>query len=104
MQHIQPENKTYFKCIKEAIKCHHNDVSNYIKNNYNIEKVESNNFKENLLSYCFHYYNYYYFPKELNNHFDLFYACKYDYYTIVENLIKMKKIDLLRKIILKLSF
>ena len=61
----------------------------------NIEK----NFKENIYSYSFHYYNYSYFPKERNNHFEIFYACKYDYYLIVEDLIKTKKIDLEEKIV-----
>ena len=71
---IQQRNEIYFHCFKEAIKCHHIDVSNYIQNNYLNE-----NFGENILSYIFHYYNYYYFPKELNNCFILFYACKYDH-------------------------
>ena len=99
--HIQPKDETYFECIKEAIKCHHNDVANYIRNNYLNEKVYNieKNFKENIYSYSFHYYNYSYFPKELNNHFEIFYACKYDYYLIVEDLIKTKRIDLEEKIV-----
>ena len=101
--HIQQRNETYFKCFKEAIKCHHIDVSNYIQDNYLNEKIEldnlKNNFEENILSYSFHYYNYFYFPKELNNSFILFYACKYDHYSIVENLLKTTSINLREKLI-----
>ena len=31
---VDPPNNSYEKCFIEAIKCHHNDIANYIKNNY----------------------------------------------------------------------
>ena len=95
---IIPCDSTYEDCLKEAIKCHHNDIANYIQNNFLDTKIESqnikNNIKENILSYCFHYHNYLYFPDELDNQFIFTYACKYDYYKIVEYFLKNKKVDL----------
>ena len=45
--HILPENLNYEKCLKESIKCHHNDISNYIIDNY-IEEKDTFNFDENI--------------------------------------------------------
>ena len=30
---IEPNDGNYSECLKESIKCHHNDISNYIENN-----------------------------------------------------------------------
>ena len=83
--------------MKESIKCHHSDVCNYIRNNYVDEKVKSTNMRNNLnkiiFSYGFQYYNYLYFPNDLNYRFIIHGACKYDYYTIVENLLKIQTIN-----------
>ena len=101
--HIKPNNNDFSECFKEAIKCHYIDTSNYIQNNFlNNSKSESDNF--NILSYCFHYHNYSYFPNEINDNLVFYFACKYDYYTIVENLLKTKRIDLNEKHVLNYFF
>ena len=83
----------YNECLKEAIKCHHNDMANYLQNNY-IEKNESD-FDDNIISYSFHYCNYSYFPSDIgNNKFIFYYACQFDYLEIVEFYIKNKKVNL----------
>ena len=94
---VEPEDKTYEKCLKEAIKCHHNDIANYIINNLLDQNVEYN-FKENLFAYCFHYYNFELLPDELDNEFTFFYLCKYDYYELVKLFIENKEIDLKKTI------
>ena len=37
--HVIPEDKSYFECYKESIKCHHNNIANYIKDNLIDEKL-----------------------------------------------------------------
>ena len=66
---IEPPNNSYSKCIRESIKCHHNDITNYILSNFinsDIEDIENinninfeKNYNENIYSYSFHYYNSY---------------------------------------------
>ena len=95
---VEPEDKTYEKCLKESVKCHHNDIANYIKEKY-VKEEEVNYFKGKrfnvnvLIVYAFYYYNYNYFPKGLHNHFCMSYLCQYDYYELIELLLKMKKIN-----------
>ena len=70
---VEAPNESYEQLIKESIKYHHNDITNYILFNLinddidNIENIEIINFDEkyyeNIYSYSFHYYNFAYFPK-----------------------------------------
>ena len=81
----------------EAIKCHHNEIANYIKENL------IKNFNENDISHYFHFYNYLCFRESFLNHektfFDLW---EYDNLTLVKLLLQTKKIDLKATIILKI--
>lgn len=95
-------NEEYYKIgLKESIKCHHNEIADYFLNNFGNENDDQNaienNFKENMIYYCLHYYNFEYFPQEFNRKFDLFYACKFDFFIIVENLLKNKDLNLNEK-------
>lgn len=104
---ITPEDSSYQKCMKEAIKCHHNGIANYIINNLLKGKMEKrnevSNFENNLYSYGFHYHNYLFLPDDENkSHFIFHYACKYDYFTLVDFLYKTKKINLYEESILNL--
>ena len=94
--HIMPKDKTFLKCLKESIKCHHNNIAEYIINNYIQESIcidMDKNIKDNLYSYCFHYYNYKFFPEDYNATF-LFYACKYDYLDFVKYLLNSENVDI----------
>ena len=104
---VEPPDKSYEKCLEESIKCHHNDITNYIKTNlidYDIENIDNINFEEkyneNIYSYSFHYYDFLYFPQEIKNKIFFFYACEYDYFQIVEYFLKTVNIDINEKIIL----
>ena len=92
---VLPYDETYEEVFENAIKCHHNNTALYIKSNLLDKKVESqnleNNFEKNCFAYCFHYYNFIFFPENLENEFILSYACKYDYLIIVENILKNQK-------------
>ena len=90
---------SYDGFLKEAIKCHHNYMVNFIENNY----MKGKEWEKNIDSYCFQYFNFQCFPKEIINDKSFFYACKYDYYTFVQLLLNTKKININSKIIFTLN-
>ncbi|KAK8899094.1 hypothetical protein M9Y10_001395 [Tritrichomonas musculus] len=100
---VEPNDKTYEECLKMAIKCHHNDIANYIKENLLDEKIEisnlEHNYDENIVAYSFRYMNYDFMPIDLNNKFFLHYSCHYNYFKLVEILMKTKKFPLNASII-----
>ena len=95
---VEIPSENYELCLNEAIKCHHNDIANYIimnlmneeQKNFNIQ----NNFNVNLFAYCFRYRNYYFFSESLENKFIFYYLCKYDYYSLVSLFLKEGNIDI----------
>lgn len=91
--------------LEESIKCHHIDFANFIFQNYINEKIMSynteNNFERNVYAYAFKYRNYVFFPSDMNYKFLFYYACKYNYYEVVEFMLKCKSINLNIPIILK---
>lgn len=98
---VKPEDETYAKCLKEAIKCHNNNIVEYIQNNL-IDENNKVNFRNNLIGHGFHYYNYqilHHYSDIKKFIFPLFYACRYDYLQIVELLINNKKAPLNQAII-----
>ena len=103
---IKPEKQTFVECLKESIKCHHNNIANYILTNLIDQKVEINekNFNENQFAFGFHYHNYEFIQNFFNLQFIFYYACLYDYFSIVKLLLKLKKIDLRKKIIFTFIF
>ena len=52
---INPIDESYRECLKESIKCHHNDISEYFLNNY-IEETTSIN--DGLKYYNYKYINF----------------------------------------------
>lgn len=102
--HVEPEDITYVECLKESIKCHHNEIAHYIQTNLLEEPIEikESNFKNNPISCGFHFYNYEFLQEYEyfnNSQFLFFYACLYDHFPVVKLLIQMKKVDLNQKII-----
>ena len=101
---ISDFNNSREKLLKEAIKCHHNDMANYIISNCikknKIEYYIDHNFGKSVDAYSFKFYNYYFLPKNFNHKFIIFYAAEYGYYEIVNNLLKNTKLKLMMRIIL----
>ncbi len=89
---IIPNDKTYREVLEEAIKCHHNYIAIYVKSNLLKEKKDNETIDKCILAYAFHYYNFAFFTKENFNHFIFYYACKYDYFSIVEFFHKTRKL------------
>lgn len=95
---INPEDETYEQQLKESIKCHHNSITKFIQSNLLEESIEifnqENEFYFNIYSYCFHYRNFFFFPKDYNQKYMFFYLCYYDYYTLIDFYLKVKTIDI----------
>ena len=99
---VSPEDESYKKCIVESIKCHHPEITNYIQNNLisDPSKVDSH-----VLSHSIKFYNYAYFPANINNDFSIFYdLCKFDYFNLVQLLVKNTHLDINTRRILKFKF
>ena len=76
------------KCLIESIKCHHNDISNYIIN----EKMNSNlDENKNICASAFNYYNYDFIPQDLTKSFVFFYLNDLNYSEMVNVFLEMKK-------------
>ena len=105
---ISDFNNSHEKILKEAIKCHHNDMANYIITNYikkdKMDYYTDNKFGKSVDAYSFQYYNYVFFPKDLNQKFIIFYAAQHGYYEIVKNLLKNTNLKLMMKIVLLFLF
>lgn len=105
-ERVNAEYDLFEFSLREAIKCHHNGVANFICENLIDDKNFINysddyGYSDNLLFYIFHYYNYDYFPNKFTSKFTFFYACQFDHYEIVEILLKTTKIDINSEIIPK---
>ena len=59
----KPKNDPYLKALKESIKCHHNDITNYILSKYDDLTISY----EELCDFCFCYYNMSFFPENFYN-------------------------------------
>ena len=101
-------DKNFEIVLQEAIKCHHNELVNYIFENHIDAKDEEwridNHYKKNIYAYAFKYCNYQFFPKDMNYKYYIYYCCQYDYIEFVEFLLKDKSININQSIIQKKSF
>ena len=84
---VKPPNNDYEKCYIESIKCHHNDIADYIEMNL----LPQNKKSEDVISSIFHYHNYSYFPSDFDNDDEFFYSYYYKFYTLADLLIKTKE-------------
>ena len=86
--HVSPPDNDYERILEESIKCHHNDISNYLIDNIMNEEYLQNNieneFYHNLYRYATESYNYCFFPTNMKYKNMFFYLCEFDYYTLVK--------------------
>ena len=72
--------KIYEDCMNEAIKCHHNEIAQYLENNF----LEDRKFLIKSVAF----FNFEFITKELmENPINFFYACKYDNPFIVKYIV-----------------
>lgn len=82
--HVEPENKKYEECFKEAIKCHHNNIANYIQTNF----LSDSKLTEEMIDSVINYQNYSFFPTGLDLNYCFYYLCSYKCHDLVNLLIK----------------
>ena len=96
---IEPEGKSFKKLLFESIKCHHNDIANYIINNSS--KLEFDSFDENIHAVSFRYYNYSFFPDDFMNKYVFCHLCEFDYLSFVKLLVRSQSLNINDRVILK---
>lgn len=74
--------------LKESIKCHHNEIANYIQNNLVGDKFDPDDYNDNISSYCFHYYNFSFLENNFKFKFAFHYSCEFGHYQLVKLFIK----------------
>ena len=99
---IKPPNNSYEKCLEEAIKCHHNDIAEYIKENYIFKPNKQLALYRDVIELSFKYNNYFFYPEKFdtNEIFSFLYENNYneavdvfidDRYDDIEEIIILKK-------------
>lgn len=102
--HVEPDDKSYHLYLKESIKCHHHESTLFIEKNYLKDDDNEIHFEDNIISYCLHYYNYYFLPKEIENKFVFYYYCQFGYYELVNYYLDEKQVNLNETIVLSIQF
>ncbi|KAK8841091.1 hypothetical protein M9Y10_027932 [Tritrichomonas musculus] len=85
---VKPDDMSYEKCLKESIKCHHNEIANYIYENL----LANKEINHNITKYCFNYHNFV-FQHLFIDPFIFIYSLQFDYLDLVKLCIKEKGID-----------
>ena len=102
---VAPENNNYEICLMESIKCHHNDIARYIKDNYITYKTNSNeNLSDEVKSVVVSSFNYLFFPNNNINCFSFYNLCNYDHIDIVNLLLQKGQINFEKNLIQKTKF
>lgn len=83
-----PDENMIFKLIKESIKCHNDNFSDYFINNYLC--CDNDLVHDHVIQDCMHYNNYLYLPDDFKTKLLFFYSCKYNYLDIVKILLNNK--------------
>ena len=87
---ILPKDKTYKKCLMEAIKCHRNNIANYINNKYIINnEINLKLYPKQILKY----YNYAFIDANLIDESLFFSYCKWNHLFFVKYILENQKID-----------
>ena len=95
--HVKPNDDSFKECLIESIKCHHNELTNYIENNL----LTVNKEHLNIFSKCLKYYNFMDFSMISTDNYNdlLLYSIKYDFIPFVELFNKTFKLNPNTKII-----
>ncbi|KAK8899591.1 hypothetical protein M9Y10_001907 [Tritrichomonas musculus] len=90
--HIKPIDITYTECLMESIKCHHDDITDYLIQNICTQKQQ-----DDLFLYHLKMHDYYYNSENnLSNELLFYYLCRYDYLSLVD--LFLETTDILTKI------
>ena len=96
--HVPPPDEDYEIILRKSIKCHHNDISNYIIDNLikeeDLQHSIENNYDDNLYRYAVESHNYCFFPANMKYKNLFFYLCEFYYYTLVKLYLTEGTIDI----------
>lgn len=85
---LKPEDKSYKKCFEEAVKCHHNEIANFILSNLMKNKENQSQ------SVCLQFYNFQFIKRDFINKNAFIDLCSFDYQILVDILVKSENIDI----------
>ena len=90
---IIPSDEIYQICLKEAIKCHHNEMAEYIINN------RGKNDQKAIFSQSIRHFNFHFFTDDLEAYDDSAFVdlCRHGQSDFVDFLLRFKAIDINRK-------
>ena len=89
---VKIKDEKIIKLLKEAIKCHHNEIANYFLNKFGNDRFD------NLFECGFNYHNYNWFPNNCEESY-LPNMIRYDHIKLVEFLFELDKFNINTKII-----
>ena len=87
LKHIKMDDRTF----SEAVKCHHNEISNYILQNLLSSSGSINDLDENAILSIYSSDNYEFFTNEIDGDSIFFSLCKNGYYELVNLYLSLKK-------------
>ena len=93
---VEPPNGDYKLCFIEAIKCHHNDIANYIEYNFlqqNTDALSGVDYQSKV--FCFQ--NYAFFPSDLKSEDEFYALCSYGYRLLSDLYIKKSEMNIKQK-------
>lgn len=101
---VHPKDISFLECLTESIKCHHNDLAMYIKENL-LEKFDNHsNYSEIEIFSAFEYHNFQFIPTKNNEKYFFYCAVKYDYFKLVEYYRNIEGLNINEPIIHELFF
>ncbi|KAK8865550.1 hypothetical protein M9Y10_011106 [Tritrichomonas musculus] len=108
---ILPKDETYQECLNESIKCHHNEIATFIKDNLLIEKEPPKNdsnddilrYKYDETCFAFNYYNFDFISEDVKDPICFFYAVDNGYFKLVDYYYK-NMTEFLNRIIISMVY
>ena len=94
--HIEPKDNSYWECFEEAIKCHHNEIADFLRENILSEK-DISNFDSKFFNLIFEYQNMHFLQNDHNEYY-LLNAIENNDFSFVKLLLDTKKFDVNSKI------
>ncbi|KAK8896811.1 hypothetical protein M9Y10_014732 [Tritrichomonas musculus] len=99
---VESPDNSFVSCFIESIKCHHNDIAEYIESNLMIKKSQEEK-KEDIFSSVLQCHNYMHFPSDFQRGSEFFYLCSNHYNTLVKIFMRKNEEYVLQKIKQKMS-
>ncbi|KAK8837292.1 hypothetical protein M9Y10_036722 [Tritrichomonas musculus] len=85
------DKQKYERIFIESIKCHHNEIAEYIKANYLDDQNENEEKNEDILSTILQSHNYSYFPSNFTHENDFYHLVINDYHKLSNLFLKRKQ-------------